>query len=194
MFKLSGILLILILILYWVFSGCSSKESKHSEKVIVSDSISLLPTKVVSSNSHIISLDTLWEKLVNKEGGCLVGGQRITNGKYESPRMIFNKNQNWDELFNLPDSVLAPFLFEKFADTSTTHIHTCPFFVATDGEVAVYCLQKIARKNWYDLKAFRHYKHKKGEGSTENHQIWLQRILASDKQREILTHSFRINI
>ncbi|MCD8045023.1 MAG: hypothetical protein LUH10_18490 [Tannerellaceae bacterium] len=61
--------------------------------------------------------------------------------------------------------------------------HTCPFFTTTESELAVYALQKIHRKNWYDFPPFREYKDKSGTSSRDNHQQWLQDLLYDPETR-----------
>jgi hypothetical protein len=93
----------------------------------------------------------------------------------------------WTTFFSFDSTKLTYFLLQKLADTSTTKIHTCPFSMATSGEVAVYCLQRMYLINWYDFQGFEEYEYRDSEGSKENKQLWLQAILRDDKKRVTLS-------
>lgn len=90
-----------------------------------------------------INLDSLWQVLVFEKGGCLTGGQRVHDGSFGGEGCVLTddfKGNGWKSFFSQPKEELKDFLIPQLADTSTTRIHTCPFFKATNGEVAVYCL------------------------------------------------------
>ena len=76
----------------------------------------------------------------------------MTGGQYSSKSKQFSEgsilgNQKWKKLFSLNKETITPFLISKFSDTTKTKIHTCPFFGAKNGEMAVYALQHIYGKN-----------------------------------------------
>jgi hypothetical protein len=48
------------------------------------------------------------------------------------------------------DGAIA-FLLERIPSQKRTKAHVCPFDDATEGELAVYSLQHILKKNWYEL-------------------------------------------
>ena len=131
-------------------------------------------------------IDSLWRKLVYVKGGCLTGGQYVRDGNFGNEGCVFNRNKEWNIFFQYPKKELTNFLISQMNDTTTTRIHTCPFFSSTNGELAVYCLQKIYSKNWYDFKEFQNYKTRETTGADENTQSWLQQILIDKKQRLIL--------
>ena len=79
----------------------------------------------------------------------------------------------------------------KPSDTTKTKIHTCPFFVATTGEMAVYSLQHIHKKNWFDFSEFKEYKDKEYKSATEQPQMWLQNILKSETDRKKLAELYK---
>ena len=140
-----------------------------------------------------ISLDSLWHELVLKKGGCLTGGQRTRDGKFGSEACVLTDNRrvDWSPFFAHPEEELREFLISKFADTSKTRIHTCPFYSATNGEVAVYCLTKIYLINWYDFEPFATYNGREISGSMDSEQVWLQAILEDPKQRKVLIEEWR---
>ena len=140
-----------------------------------------------------LSLDSLWQTLVFEKGGCLTGGQRVINGKFGGERCVLTNDPrvNWEPFFMHPKKELTEFLIAKFTDTTTTNIHTCPFYTATNGEVAVYCLTKIYLVNWYDFEPFLAYRDRQTTGGDDSEQTWLQAILADSKQRALLVEEWR---
>lgn len=169
------------LILFVIFS-CSGKDGSNihfpSDRVSVVDSI---------------SLDSLWQELVFEKGGCLTGGQRVVDGKFDNQHCVLNSTRrvDWRPFFSHPKEELTEFLIGKFADTSKTRIHTCPFYSATNGEIAVYCLTKIYLVNWYDFEPFAEYRDREITDSMDSEQSWLQAILIDPKQRAVLIEKWR---
>jgi len=134
-----------------------------------------------------MSNDSLWSHLVFKKGGCLTGGQHVHEGNFGGEGCVMSNSKEWDIFFNRNKSEITEFLIEKISeDTTKTYIHTCPFFIAMEGEVAIYGLQRIYKLNWYDFDEFIEFQNRKSESSTENHQAWLQGILKDKKKRETL--------
>ncbi|MEX2484998.1 MAG: hypothetical protein WED10_10575 [Brumimicrobium sp.] len=141
--------------------------------------------------NQVISLDSLWNKLVFYDGGCLTGGQRVRNGRFGNEGCVMSgygrNRKEWNEFFSYPKTELTPFLISKFSDTTSTKIHTCPCMAARNGEVAVYALQNIYKKNWYDLNGFTKYASKESSSCMDIEQSWLWDILENEEQRENLT-------
>ena len=133
-----------------------------------------------------ISIDSQWVQLVFDKGGCLTGGQRIKDGRFGGPECVMSRSKDWDAFFKKDQAELHKFLLSNLSDTTTTQIHTCPFFNASVGEVAVYSLQNLHKVNWYDFKEFEEYKMREAISATENEQAWLQAILEDEKKRAIL--------
>lgn len=144
------------------------------------------PTDTLAKKvSH--SLDSLWQVLVFEKGGCLVGGQRVNDGRFGNEECVLTSSRgSWLRFFIQPKDSLRAFLIQRFADTTTTKIHTCPCMPASNGELAVYCLSNIYLKNWYDLEPFLTYRDKEMTGCWDSEQSWLQAILADPKQRQLL--------
>lgn len=130
-----------------------------------------------------------WNYIVFDKGGCLGGGQYVTKKKREIPTMIFSQKE-WKKFSNNKKEKLTKFLIKKLSDTTKTKIHTCPFFVTTNGEMAVYALQQIHNKNWFDFNDFKSYKNKETKSAIEQKQIWLQNILKDKTGRKKLTQLF----
>jgi hypothetical protein len=143
--------------------------------------------------SDSTGLDSLWLELAFEKGGCLTGGQHVRNGEFGGEACVLTRNRSgdWRPFFRHSKKELTDFLINQFADTSETKIHTCPFFAATAGELAVYCLSKIYLVNWYDFEPFLEYKDRELTSSMDSPQTWLQAILEDPKQREVLIAEWR---
>ena len=136
--------------------------------------------------SYQINYDSLWNRLIFKKGGCLTGGQYFYKGRFGNEACVMTNNRDWDIFFKGNQKQLTDLLITKIdGDTAKTRIHTCPFFVATESEVAIYALQRIYKFNWFDFEEFKEFKDKEVTGE-ENSQAWLQRILQDKKRREVL--------
>lgn len=168
--------------------ACQNQSTvQHQEN----PSIVLSPTPVSSSKRisgkisefHNMSNDSLWHYLTGRRGGCLTGGQYIRGGAFGSPACIMTHSEGWDNFFTRDTGTLTAYLLARLADTTTTKIHTCPFFEAMAGEVAVYSLQKLYKTNWFDFEEFASYKSREAVSATENHQAWLQQVLQDEKER-----------
>jgi len=143
-----------------------------------------------SFGQHHKNLDSLWKTLV-KSDLCLTGFQYVGKEKttITSPEIILN-NTKWKNLISQPKPTITHFLILKFTDTLKTNLHTCPFFKTRNNELAVYVLQHIYGKNWYDFKEFKKFKNRDITGSDDQPQIWLQNILANKSKRKILIKSW----
>jgi len=104
-------------------------------------------------------IDRLWSHLI-QINGCLVGRQ------YERPLLWFLKvegcvlheHPDWKLFFSYPKKELTQFLVTRLDKTNETQTHTCPFYNATEGELAIYSLQVVHNKNWYDFPPFHTYR------------------------------------
>jgi hypothetical protein len=177
------------------FVACSGPESKTS-----TPQIAITEETIVKDTTEVqkeVSLDSLWQELVYEKGGCLIGGQRVVDGKFGHEMCVLTSTRNatradWTPFFEHSDEELTDFLIQQLSDTSKTRIHTCPFFVATSGEVAVYCLSKIHLKNWYDLTPFTSYRDRKPTHSIDSEQAWLQEILEDSVERKVMIQEWRL--
>lgn len=142
-----------------------------------------------------IPIGELWDVLVNDYGGCLTGGQRIRNGRLGTTEgCVLSKNKNWEAFFKRDKGVKLNFLITQFADTTKSAIHTCPFSLATNGEIAVYVAQEAVGTNWFELPSFSKYHKMMMDGKSEgNGQIWLQAILSDENQRQLLITELSTN-
>ena len=173
-----SILFVVLLICFSCTGNSSTKLSSPANTTHLTDSL---------------GLDTLWHSLVFDRGGCLTGGQYVTDGKFGGEACVLTENRraDWRPFFKHSKKDLTEFLVNQFADTSKTRIHTCPFAIATAGEVAVYCLSKIYLVNWYDFDPFLEFQNRKITSSDDSPQTWLQTILEDPKKRETLIAEWR---
>ncbi|SMC57144.1 hypothetical protein [Moheibacter sediminis] len=102
------------------------------------------------------NIDSLWNVVVNKDG-CLTGGQYSKNGKFGNEGCVMDNSKEWKALFEVQKYNLSYYLLSRLDKTDTTIVHTCPFFMASEGELAVYTLQRLYNKNWYDFDEFSDY-------------------------------------
>lgn len=188
--------LIIIIIL---FISCNqTNENKAIEKEVI-DPVTTskempIAEPLKKEDFKAMSNDSLWHYLIFEKGGCLTGGQYNWKGKFGNEGCVMTRNKEWDIFTKRNKTVLTDFLILKLPSTDTTNIHTCPFFVATEGETAVYTLHKIHGKNWYDFKYFSQYKTRETTSSLDSRQTWLQDVLGNKKDRNKLIAYWRKEI
>lgn len=147
-----------------------------------------------SLSSLAQSPDSTWAQLM-KKGGCLLGAQyNFTTSPKTSGDIPVIDTKEWIRFQNIESKVLIPFLINKLSDTSQTNIHTCPCYQATEGEIAVYILERKIQNHWYELPGFEKYQKKKESGCSKNKQKWLQGILQKKKKRKNLEDAFIIKL
>lgn len=174
--------------------ACSDKTiSTHSLDSFNKENIETVNDLIQNENrSTGISLDSLWTK-VTSNSSCLTGGQYQVNGKFNSEGCILDHSEDWEILFNSPKSSLTEFLITKLEKSDTTAVHTCPFFLATEGELAIYALQRVYNKNWFDFDEFKIYKERADSpqaiplSNRDNFQGWLQdEVLQNPEKRDLM--------
>ncbi len=186
---------IFFIIISVISLGCQTQSKSHNNE---KNRIELLP----EPDKHLrteyenkirkMSEDSLWNHIVFEKGGCLVGEQYVTDNKsHRASKTPIFSSPDWKILITKDKTMLTDFLIGKLSDTTKTEIHTCPFFRATNGEMAVYTLQYLHHKNWYDFPEFNEFKDKEYKSATEQPQIWLQHILNSVSERKKLAELYR---
>ena len=141
------------------------------------------------------SSESSWEALISTQG-CLGGSRNNLNGYHEGSCLA---EKPWvDYLSNRSDQKID-FLLERMASTQPTNIHNCAFGNAMEGELAVYILQQLTGKLWFDysgtnqelLAVVSAYNKAMEEGSLVSDHATLGEILASDSQRGALNEYFK---
>ena len=108
-------------------------------------------------NLLTLSLDIQWELLTNIEGFVGYIEDESKKGKHEEHIMcscgdrkgVFIENKYWQKFFTQPKSLLVPFLIDKISDTTQTNLYK--HIILNDGELAVYGLEFIYNKSWFNL-------------------------------------------
>ncbi|MGB0431598.1 MAG: SH3 domain-containing protein [Bacteroidia bacterium] len=139
-----------------------------------------------------LSAENQWELLIGLNR-CLVGGQYCRKGTCGGDGCVMTKNKNWVYFLEQPRSLTVPFLIDKISDTTSTTIHTCPFSQAKSGELAIYNLQFIFEKNWYDLSSdYNLYAKREVKSASESLQNVLWEIIESPESLEKMQNLWRI--
>lgn len=125
----------------------------EEEKRVVEDKIVYRKLDYLLS----FSIEHQWKLLINIRGFVGYIEDENKKGKHEEHIMcscgdrksVFIENKYWNKFFTQPKLLLVPFLIDKMADSSMTRLFR--YDVLTEGELAVYCLEFIYKKNWYNL-------------------------------------------
>lgn len=99
---------------------------------------------------HTLNLTQKWTYLTSEVGGCTRGEQYCFSHDCKGTS-CFDRDSLWQIFLKQDKKSLSNFLILQLPDTTRTIVHTCPYMMATKGEVSTYCLQKIHKRNWYDL-------------------------------------------
>ncbi len=177
-----------ILIIILLFSG----------QCVLAQSDTVTVRKKHANNHHALFMiptsDTIWKSLTIQQkwlflsdsvGGCLTGGEYCTNSTCGQPECCFNRNTYWYNFLRLPQDSLVTHLINELSNNKLSKVHTCPYFVATKGELATYCLQHVLKVNWYDLdKSYEEYHNGKLKPKEDFYSLQevLQKLLANKKE------------
>ncbi|HUQ30994.1 MAG TPA: hypothetical protein VM095_02695 [Pyrinomonadaceae bacterium] len=125
------------------------------------------------------SLEQEWEKFATTQF-CFLGDDEYRPGQTDGEEPF---PYGW-----LPsakrnmDGAIA-FLLERIPSQKRTKAHVCPFDDATEGELAVYSLQHILKKNWYELNdEYKTLHANKPEGAEIYDQDLLRGIIQNKKK------------
>lgn len=180
--------LLKILLLILTLVSCKNQtETKSELKNETAELIKEIPQKELQQTDSIAEQ---WNFMVFEKGGCLGGTQYVTEKKREIPTMVFSETE-WKKFAKNDKTELTEFLISKLSDTTKTKVHTCPFFGATNGEMAVYSLQHIHNINWLEFSEFKEFKDREYGNATDQPQMWLQNILKNETKRKTLAELYR---
>lgn len=177
-----------ILLLILTFVSC--KNHTETKSTLNNKTVELTKKFSQVEIQQTNSITEQWNFMIFEKGGCLGGKQYVTKTKRDIPTLVFSEKE-WKKFAKNNKTELTEFLITKLSDTTKTKVHTCPFFDATNGEMAVYSLQHIHGKNWYNFSEFNKPKYKKFKSATEQPQIWLQNILKNKTKRTKLAQLYR---
>jgi len=186
----------LILTYLVLLVSCSDKtiqvQLSNNTEIKEKNIDSLISIPKIERNLNSLSLDSLWT-IITQKSSCLTGGQYEINGEFRSEGCVMDESKEWEVLLKEPKKNITEFLLTKLEKTDTTNVHTCPFFLSTEGELAVYTLQRIYKKNWFDFEEFKTYRERAEEpqklpiSNKDNYQGWLQNeVLQNPQKRELL--------
>ncbi|MEZ4858680.1 MAG: hypothetical protein R2781_07705 [Flavobacteriaceae bacterium] len=168
-----------------IFTLVSCKNELYIKSKLNIETAELIKETAEINIQQNNSLVEQWNLMVFEKGGCLGSGQFFKEPKVEIPSMVFSENE-WNKFAENDKQKLTEFLINKLSDTTKTNVHTCPFFAATEGEMAVYSLQHIHKKNWFDFSEFSEYKNREYKSAVEQPQMWLWNILKDEANRKLL--------
>jgi hypothetical protein len=106
------------------------------------------------SNQFPQPLAEQWERIIMVEG-CLIGHQDWHDGIENSrdfQQGCLLATEPFQAVIHAEPNVVKPFLFAKLASEYQTQSHVCPYQHAVEGELALYLLQHITHRNWYDYQ------------------------------------------
>lgn len=133
-----------------------------------------------------IQLNQLWDTLCQKKG-CLTGRQYAHEGQWGGEGYILTQDEKWSEfLFKIDKKIVGAFLIQQLKDKTETKVHTCPNNMSTKGELALYCLQGILKKNFYDLSNDKTLSDKMVYKKYGSEQNWIWHIQNTKREVELL--------
>ena len=180
--------LLKILLLFLTLISCKNQtETKSQLNNETSEFTKVIPQIEFQQTNSIAEQ---WNFMVFEKGGCLGGTQYVSKKKREIPTMVFSEKE-WKKFAKNNKTELTEFLITKLSDTTKTEVHTCPFFGATNGEMAVYSLQHIHNINWLEFSEFKEYKDREYGNATDQPQMWLQNVLKNETERNKLAELYR---
>jgi len=179
----------------------SLNDNIEALKSILKDSINKLERSKIQLSDEInnrklenfenLSVENQWELLL-KVGGCLTGGQYCINGKCGGEGCVMSKSKYWRTFFARPKEETVEFLINEISDTTKTKIHTCPFFTAKTGEVAIYSLQFIYKTNWEDLsKDYKTYREIEKTGVETSYQSFIWKIIEDEDELKTMQENWK---
>jgi len=134
------------------------------------------------NNFENLSVENQWNLLM-KIGGCLTGAQYCSNGKCGGAGCVMSNSKYWNYFLKQPETKIVDFLILKIANTEDTEVHTCPFYSAKEGEVAIYALQFIYKTNWDDLSTdYKKYKEVEKTGVETSYQSFIWSIIGNENE------------
>lgn len=172
------------------FVSCKNQTETKSE--LNNETVELTEKINQSEFQQTDSIAEQWNFIVFEKGGCLGGEQYVSDKEFkrEQKPLVFSEME-WKKFAENEKTKLTEFLITKLSDTTKTKVHTCPFFVATNGEMAVYSLQHIHNINWLEFSEFKEYKDREYGNATDQPQMWLQNILKDETERNKLAELYR---
>ena len=169
--------LIKTILLFSILSVLSCKNVSEPKKELNQDSLNDTNNNLKQYSE--IELKQKWDSLCAVKG-CLTGGQRVFEGKWGGEGCAFSLDKSWqDFVFKTDKNALTEFLISQIPDKTQSQLHTCPFHLASKGEMAIYCLQGLNSINFYDLSPELKKIEQGGTKKYKSEQAWIWDIQSS---------------
>ena len=95
------ILILTLILIYSCISKSKENNVENNQMELSPDSEEKSSIESVKNNDFLeISIDTLWNNLIFKKGGCLTGGQYVYNDKFGSEGCVMSNSEDWEIFFN----------------------------------------------------------------------------------------------
>lgn len=134
------------------------------------------------------SLEQEWEKFTTTQF-CFLGANDYRPGRADD-EVTFP--YGWLPSAKKSTDGGVAFLLERLPSKKKTKAHVCPFDNATEGELAVYSLQHILKKNWYELnEEYKNLHNNKPEDAEIYDQDLLRGIIQNKKKVREMTDEWR---
>lgn len=172
---------------FLLFESCKNFSEPKKE----SNRESLVNTNISLKQYSELEFKQKWDSLCLIKG-CLVGGQRIWQGKWGGEGCAFSLDKSWQEfVFKTDKKGLTEFLINQIPDKTQSKLHTCPFDLASKGELAIYCLQGLNSINFYDLSPDLMKIQQGGTKKYKSEQAWIWAIQSSKSKTSELQNLWR---
>lgn len=121
----------------------------HDCVVVQEDGVVIINNKKSASGGVTsvspLPLEGQWRSLCTNEA-CFCGGQ---HWGYMNDKGTAFQISKWKTFLARPSSELIPFLIDRTSSTNQTRLHVCCWHYASEGELAVYCMEHVLRTNWF---------------------------------------------
>ncbi len=180
--------ILLIVIVPIVLFACCDKQTTQNTKTPPQY---FDPKTAQNQANATILLQKQWDSLCQIQA-CLTGGQYVQEGNWGGEGCAFSIDKQWQNfLFTTDKKQIAAFLIQQIPDRKTTQVHTCPYDNATKGELALYCLQGIFKKNFYELSPQLDSTHQHILKKYPYEQLWIWDMQRSENQCVVLQGLWR---
>ena len=105
--------------------------------------IKICDIKMEISQEYMLNITPKWESFINT-GRCLISAISV---KFSTEGSAF-ESEAWKSISDSEITSLFKYLCLKSRSSKETKVHVCGLENATEGVLAIYCLQQIVGKDW----------------------------------------------
>lgn len=150
-------------------------------KAYILTSIAIALVSACSKPCLYTSIDDQW-KAIKEHGGCIMGAEdwnaeNVRNGISFAVSEGASRSNCWSSFIQQDKAMLKKFLFTKLSSQERTPLHTDPFDITKEGELALYALQQLEKKNWYEYQGDSQEVHKLINESKERDSASLEEYM-----------------